>query len=131
MEDNKLDVGDEFFIKYEDGHISSLKYRFFTIGSIKNRVFLAATNTKRINNEMLVSLLWGSGEVIKIPWKPKRGDWYCFIKEDGNRTGRNWYDTFIDYMLYNAGNCFRDTEEVTLEIKERILREMKGKCENN
>ncbi|MDD3123935.1 MAG: hypothetical protein PHC62_10600 [Candidatus Izemoplasmatales bacterium] len=43
----------------------------------------------------------------------------------------NWLGYAVDYYYYNARNCFRTEEEITDEIKQRILQEMKGKYEND
>lgn len=77
----------------------------------------------------LVSLLQGNCKIEKPPWKPKEGEAYCIVTSDDGVVHTVWWGYSDDYYRYNAGNCFRTTEEITPEIKQRILKEMKGKYE--
>ena len=76
-------------------------------------------------------LLNGKDEIEKLPWKPKQDEVYYNILESGVITLIEFEGYKRDYYNYNAGNCFRTYEEITDEIKQRILQEMKGKYEND
>jgi hypothetical protein len=76
-------------------------------------------------------ILRGTIEIEKLPWKPKDGEAYCIVTSDDGVIHTVWWGYSDDYYRYNAGNCFRTTEEITPEIKQRILNEMKGKYEND
>ena len=85
-------------------------------------------------NELIKLLLSKEVELEKLPYKPKNGDVYFIVKHEGtgiDRDGCVWVGDYIDYYCYNAGNCFKTAEEITDEIKQRILSEMKGKYEND
>jgi len=87
-----------------------------------------------IRNGFIRGLIIGKYEIEKLPYKPKSGDVYFIVKHEGtdlDRVGCIWVGDYIDYYCYNAGNCFRTAEEITDEIKKRILQEMKGKYEND
>lgn len=75
-------------------------------------------------------ILNGEMEIGKIPWKPKEKETYRYIDSFGKIARRYWIYDSGDYYHFNTGNCFRTSEEITDEIKQRILQEMKGKYEN-
>jgi len=75
----------------------------------------------------IVELIRGVFTIEKLPWKPKEGEYYWCVTADEDSTKVMWRGYMRDFYSYNAGNYFRTAEEITPEIKERILREMKGK----
>ena len=83
-----------------------------------------------VRNGLIRGLIIGSLEIEKLPWKPKEGCEYYTILSTGIIDRVEFEGYKIDYYNYNAGNCFRTAEEITDEIKQRILHEMKGKYEN-
>ena len=89
-----------------------------------------------VRNGLIRGLIIGSLRIEKLPWKPKEGEYYYYVDVMGlnaeTEIGRfTWVFDGYDYLNFNVGNCFRTEEEITPEIKERILREMKGKYEND
>lgn len=81
-------------------------------------------------NGLIRGLIIGDLKIEKLPWKPKEGERYQSVLENGKIKACEWQGSDVGYYRYNAGNCFKLSEEITPEIKERILREMKGKYEN-
>lgn len=80
----------------------------------------------------IVTLLNGKDEIEKLPWKPKEDDEYYIVCENENIVKCRWSSRNTNsFYRYNAGNCFKTKEEITPEIKQRILQEMKGKYEND
>ncbi len=79
---------------------------------------------------LLKLILNGEMEIEKLPWKPKEGDLYHCVLHNNTVVFHIWSLKWYDYYCYNSGNCFRTAEEITDEIKQRILHEMKGKYEN-
>ena len=75
--------------------------------------------------------LTGRNEIEKLPWKPKEGDFYHCVLHNGTVDFHRWSSKWYDYYCYNSGNCFKTRREITGEIKQRILSEMKGKYEND
>ena len=84
-----------------------------------------------VRNGLIRGLIIGSLEIEKLPWKPKDGENYWCVIANGDKVKVLWCGYMKDFYLYNAGNCFRTHEEITDEIKQRILSEMKGKYEND
>jgi len=84
-----------------------------------------------IRNGFIRGLIIGKYEIEKLPWKPKEGELYHCVLHNGTIVFHIWNLKWYDYYCYNSGNCFRTREEITDEIKQRILSEMKGKYEND
>lgn len=80
---------------------------------------------------LLQEILKGKYTIIKKPWKPKKNEWYFFCESNGNINRTNWVDDVVDFYFFNAGNCFKTKEEITPEIKERILKEMREQYEKD
>jgi len=76
-------------------------------------------------------VLIGELKIEKLPWKPKEDDYYYFVDAEGGLSSTDWRNHVYDYNLYNTSNFFRTKEEITSEIKERILKEMKEKYKNS
>ena len=83
-----------------------------------------------IRNGLIRGLIIGSLEIEKLPWKPKEGDFYHCVLHNGTIVFHRWSSKWYDYYCYNSGNCFKTGREITGEIKQRVLSEMKGKYEN-
>jgi hypothetical protein len=77
------------------------------------------------------TLLKGKDEIEKLAWKPEYRENYFYIIDLHTILLTTWTGTSDDYCRYNNNNVFRTDEEITEEIKQRILREMKGKYEND
>ena len=85
-----------------------------------------------VESSNLFNLLKGICEIEKLPWKPKEDDEYYIVCENENIVKCRWSSRSTNsFYRYNAGNCFKTKEEITPEIKQLILQEMKGKYEND
>lgn len=85
-------------------------------------------NGNGMENGHILQLILANGlDIIRKPFKPKRGETYYYVGGDRIIDSSGWSNHIMDYYLFNAGNCFRTEEEITDEIKERIVKEMKGK----
>lgn len=73
------------------------------------------------------SILIGQTEVIKIPWKPKKGEAYWHYSKGWEQaTFRKWEGTLDDLCTWKCGSCFRTEEEANTkgkEIMEQIQKE--------
>lgn len=64
-------------------------------------------------------ILIGQTEVIKIPWKPKKGEAYWHYSKGWEQaTFRNWEGTLDDLCTWKCGSCFRTEEEANTKGKE-------------
>lgn len=67
------------------------------------------------------NILIGLTEVIKIPWKPKKGEAYWHYSEVWSEViSFEWEDCLYDFLLWKAGNCFKTKEEGDAKAKEII-----------
>lgn len=76
---------------------------------------------------MLMSIINGSCSIVKLPWKPKKGDeyWRCSSIR-GFVSSAIWLDDVIDLCGWKSGNCFRTKEEAETkgkEIMEKLVKE--------
>ena len=89
-------------------------------------------NGHQVDDDKIMRILTGDFEIEKIPWKPKEDDEYYIVCENENIVKCRWSSRNTNsFYRYNAGNCFKTKEEITPEIKQLILQEMKGKYEND
>lgn len=64
-------------------------------------------------------ILIGQTEVIKIPWKPKKGEAYWHYSKGWEQaTFRKWEGTLDDLCTWKCGSCFRTEEEANTKGKE-------------
>lgn len=104
-----VEVGEEFKIKGED----ELTYRFDSDGlklTHDSGIELAQISA----NVAFVDLVNGKDEIVKIPWKPKRGDaYYTFEIFRGKWVVRSlwWTGAPCSYALLDKGWVFRTKEE--------------------
>lgn len=116
-----VEVWEKFKIKEFDNNP-----HYFDCGYV-----LVDSNGNDMEFQNITQILRGAIEIEKLPWKPKEGEFYYSVKHAAIVGSYRWNSKWYDYYCYNAGNCFRTAEEITDEIKQRILQEMKGKYEND
>lgn len=65
-------------------------------------------------NTLFVALLNGDAEIVKLPWKPKKGDVYFTFTLMGDKWGTHsyWWGGFPDeYALLDKGWIYRTEKE--------------------
>lgn len=76
------------------------------------------------SNILLVAMLTGDCEIVKLPWRPKDNDkFYCisFINDGNTGIGIDtfvWRGTNLDYAMLNAGVIYRTCEECEAHLHE-------------
>lgn len=104
-----VELNEEFKIKGYDG----LAYQFVDYGlklSFQNDIGMTAIPT----NVALVNLLNGNDEIVKLPWKPKKGEpFYSFYIMYGKWVVSHyiWFGSPINYALLDKGWIFRTVKE--------------------
>lgn len=104
-----VEIGEDFKIK---GYIEPI-YRFDADG-LKARFDSCPQEGLSFANAMLGSLLAGDAEIVKIPWKPKKGETYYTFDRIGNKWSTNsyWWGDFPDeYALLDKGWVYRTQAE--------------------
>ena len=104
-----VEIGEEFEIKGYKG----LAYKF-----VDDELIVNSTDDKGCSgltaNMTLVSLLKGEREIVKLPWKPKKGDAYFtfVLMGDKWRICPTFYFGFPnEYALLDKGWVYRTKEE--------------------
>lgn len=105
-----VELGEEFEIKDYKG----LVYKF-----VDDKLIVNSTDDEGISgltaNMTLVSLLKGKREIIKLPWKPKKGDtFYSFELLNNNKWGVCmdwWIEGPCCYALLEKGWVYRTRKE--------------------
>lgn len=103
-----VELGEEFKIKGRKGAI----YKFIVDGLLVSdddaeKVYIAT-------NVPLVGLVRGDIEIVKLPWKPKKGDVYFTFDLMGDKWGTHsyWWGGFPDeYALLDKGWIYRTEKE--------------------
>jgi hypothetical protein len=104
-----VELNEEFKIKGYDG----LTYKFVNYGlklSFQNDIGITAIPT----NVALVNLLNGNDEIVKLPWKPKKGDVYFTFGRLGDKwvVRSLWWGGFPEeYALLDKGWVYRSEKE--------------------
>lgn len=90
---------------------------------LKTREFIA------VDDDILPSLLNGDFKIIKLPFKPRKGDYYVyFVLKDGKFTGLEtayWSEDILDLGNFAVGNCFDSTLDA-LKNKNKVIAKYKG-----
>lgn len=75
----------------------------------------------------LLAIFSGVYSIVKLPWKPKKGEKYWYFSGMFDRgTKCTWVNSTTDLMLWKVGNCFKTKEEAGVkggEIIEALLKE--------
>ena len=104
-----VEVGEEFKVKGED----ELTYRFDSDG-LKLTHDSGIELAKISANVAFVDLVNGKDEIVKLPWKPKKGDgYYTFEVFRGKWVVRSlwWTGAPCNYALLDKGWVFRTEAE--------------------
>lgn len=69
----------------------------------------------------MASILFGKAEIVKLPWKPRKGrNYWYYNAQTENPYKKEWNGGYYDLLRWKAGNCFRTREEASIEGKENI-----------
>lgn len=75
--------------------------------------------------EQLLGLVEKAKRAEKV-WKPKCGEWYWYISDNGVLHRSVWHGDYVDEARYSIGNCFRIEEDAEFVLeKQKIKTELK------
>lgn len=121
-----LELGEEFVLTNSDGK----RKDEYTYKIIEDGLYRKEANAVALYAEPSVTvdcILNGDYIVVKLPWKPKKGDTYCYYSKCwGQEIFRTWEGELFELCLWKIGNCFRTKEEARIkgkEIMEQIQKE--------
>lgn len=101
-----VELGEEFKVVYKVGVEIICNFT-------KEGVFVQGCSV-RYNKELLTDIICGKAEIVKLPWKPKKGDaYYTFEIFRGKWVVRSlwWTGAPCTYALLNKGWVYRTKEE--------------------
>ena len=106
-----VEVGEEFKIKGED----ALTYRF-TDDGLKVTYDGGVEISNISTNSAFVNLVDGQDEVVKLSWKPKKGErywgfWYSQLNDAWVLCLHTWGNNPEDFAFYKAGWVFHTKKE--------------------
>lgn len=116
-----VEIGEDFKIK---GY-NEQTYRFDADG-LKVTYSWQMKKGLTFANAMLGSLLAGEVEIVKLPWKPKKGETYFTFDRIGNKWSTNsyWWGDFPDeYALLDKGWVYRSQAEAEAALP-KVAKEM-------
>jgi len=113
-----VEIGEEFNILSNNFNLAFGPWKL-----VENNL---VNSQKDSNNAIIGHLITGRYTIQKLPWKPKHGDIFYYVNELGNIEWYKMSSHSAEYYFYNANNCFKTSEEITLDIIARVLKEMKG-----
>lgn len=117
-----VEVGEEFKVKGDD----ELTYIFTDDDGLKI-TFAGDIEISQISiNSAFVALVMGKDEIVKLPWKPKKGDaYYTFEVFRSKWVVRSlwWTGAPCNYALLDKGWVFRTKEEAEAGLS-KVAKEM-------
>lgn len=118
-----VELGEEFSIKnIQTEDINRARYKI----TQEEGIMYSIDREKWVRSVVLMSIINGSYSVVKLPWKPKEGDRYCYYSTKGQVNYARWDALCSELILWKLGNCFRTEEEALTkgkEIMEQIQKE--------
>ena len=87
--------------------------------------------SSKYDKELLADIICGKAEIVKLPWKPKKGDTYYTFDRRGDKwcTTSYWWGDFPDeYALLDKGWVYRSQAEAETALP-KVAAEMGVKYE--
>ena len=103
-----VELEEEFSLKDKDGEVLSKNYKISSIFGLL---------LKWYQSGYIGEIISGRLTIVKLPWKPKRGDEFYYYGT--SRVMQSiWTGDVYDYSLWKCGNCFKTKEEAETKGKE-------------
>lgn len=77
-------------------------------------------NWENDDHYALSEILSGKKEIVKIPWKPKKGETYWYYIDAKRVDWTYWNSKLFDLLNWKMGNCFQTEEEAETKGKEIV-----------
>ena len=113
-----VELGEEFSVKNcKTKELNRPRYKI----TQEEGIMYSIDREKWCRSVLLMSIINGSYSIVKIPWKPKKGEAYWHYSEVWREViSFEWEDCLYDFLLWKAGNCFKTKEEGDAKAKEII-----------
>lgn len=105
-----VELGEEFKVVSKEGNEQICNFTMAGLFEHDNK------ESGSYNKELLAEIVCNNAEIVKLPWKPKKGDiYYTFVRTGIDCTctpiSYKWDDCVIDIALLKAGWVFRTRQE--------------------
>lgn len=126
LNENNLELGEEFIIVYENGsevHKDEKTFFFKTAPVGTNDILICKQDVKFYTTAVLLNLLTGLYCVKKKPWQPEIGDVYFYVAIDDKGEGIIHAETLFDkndikfLLLKKAKKYYRTYLEAKKHLK--------------
>lgn len=126
LNENNLELGEEFMLTNENGDIIHQDKTFFFNGNpTSSRDILISKDEERFCPNILLGLLTGFYGVQKKPWQPEIGDVYFYVAVDeGRNKGVIHSETLFNknnikfLLLKKSGKYYKSYFEAEKHLKE-------------
>lgn len=126
LNENNLELGEEFILTNENGiHIHQDKRFFFNGTPTSSRDILISKDEEKFCPNILLGLLTGFYGAQKKPWQPEIGDVYFYVAVDeGRNKGVIYTETLFDkndikfLLLKKAGKYYKSYFEAEKNLKQ-------------
>ena len=113
-----VEIGEEFKVVYKTGFEIICNFT-------KEGVFVQGCSG-RYNKELLADIICGKVEIVKLPWKPKKGECYFTFVIMGDKWGvgsLHWDGFPNEYALLDKGWVYRSQAEAEAALP-KVAKEM-------
>ncbi len=117
-----VEIGEEFKIEFDDGVLSIDSYVFLDRG-------IACFDGHLVDTSCIWNLIKGEYKIIKLPFKPKKGDRYYTYYTSGEEWliwDSTWNNDVSDYARLKSGIVFRTSKEALNALPQKY-KELTGK----
>ena len=109
-----VSLNEEFYVTKLDEE--TLELTGLENGKFKFQKYGLVDGEGLIRDNVLARLICGDYKIKRAPWKPKHGEKFYRVDNEGEHDFYYWAGHTTDVMLYKIGNCFKTKEEITPEI---------------
>lgn len=120
-----VELGEEFNLKDCSGEAESTNRFKITMDGLHE-----FWDNTWMHHDWIGDLLIGEYEIVKLPWKPKKGDDYYFPSvADKNVDIYDWRGDNFDYAIKALGMCYRTRKEAEEHFAEDYKKLTEGETE--
>lgn len=112
LDENRLELNERFALVDNMGSPQYAGYKFWF--NTQNGGKLVCESKEFLISDITMALFRGNLLIKKLPYKPKVWDGYFYVSAAKTIARTVHGGTTIDYMLSNAGKCYRTYEEAEL-----------------
>lgn len=104
-----VELGEEFNLK--DNKTKNIVIPRYKITQEEGLVYSVNRNEFE-RSVSLMSIINGSYSIVKLPWKPKKGEVYWYYSEAFQHAcSSEWRDSLCDLLYWKSGNFFKTKKE--------------------